>query len=58
MIRTTSCGPNLRRARDSGLIDDARWGEKGWPADRIAREAPTAREAAMSGTVEDRATES
>jgi hypothetical protein len=57
-VRWFDRGSNLHRVWDSGIIEHAGRGEDGWLDDLISMDTPEARSAAMSGTVEDWATES
>src|SRR5262245_22036253 len=57
-VRWFDRGSNLHRVWDSGIIERAGRGEDGWLADLIAMDTSEARTSAMSGTVEDWATES
>jgi hypothetical protein len=57
-VRFFDRGSNLHRVWDSGIIERAERNEDRWLAALVEMDRPEARVAAMSGTVEDWATES
>jgi hypothetical protein len=57
-VRFFTRGSNMHRVWDSGIIDRAGRGEPAWLADLAAMDTPESRAKALSGSVEDWATES